>query len=130
MDPHQKRYWPFEVLPPDSQTEEQKCQVRFLEAAYQEGYKPYMEPLGNFGATAGERGGMIVFRGRKHWEMLLGTTEETAVSAHLDDFCAAGDAVLLWLRGRDGAEVVDRVRDHLVVTRATGPGFVLHEQAR
>jgi hypothetical protein len=128
MEPHEKRYWPFQVLPPESQTEEQKCQVRFLEAAYQDGYKPYMETAGNFGATTGVRGGMILFRGRKHWQVLLGTTDETVVSAHLDDFCAAADAVLQWLHGLDGAAVVDRFRDHLVATRATGRGFVLHEQ--
>lgn len=128
MDPHDKRYWPFQVLPPENQTEEQKCQVRFLEIANQEGYKPYMEPVGHFGATAGVRGGMILFRGRRHWQVLLGTTEENVVSAHLDDFCAAAEAVLQWLRGLDGAAVVDHFRDHLVATPATSRGFVLHGQ--
>jgi hypothetical protein len=81
MDSTQNRYWPFDVLPPERQTEQHREEIRFLETAYQAGYKPYMDGFQNFGATAGERGGVILYRGcrGKHWEVLLGTTEEPAV---------------------------------------------------
>jgi hypothetical protein len=61
--------------------------------------------------------------------MLLGTAEETILSAHLDDFECAAKAVLRWLRGDDGAEILEYVRDHLFIDRVTAPGFVLHDQA-
>jgi hypothetical protein len=129
MDSTQNRYWPFDVLPPERQTEQHREEIRFLETAYQAGYKPYMDGFQNFGATAGERGGVILYRGcrGKHWEVLLGTTEETILSAHLDDFGCAAEAVLRWLRGVEGTEILEHVRGHLFIDRVTAPGFVLHD---
>lgn len=129
MDPHEKLYWPFAIPPVQTQTEEQKSQLRFLEAAHQQGYAPYMERVGHFGAASGTRGVQILVRGRKHWQVLMGTAKETILSAHLDNFRTAAEAVLGWLRGADAAEIVEQIRDHLVVTRATGCGFLLHQPA-
>jgi hypothetical protein len=128
MDPTQNRYWPFDVLPPERQTEQHLREIRFLETAYQAGYKPYMDGFQNFGANAGKRGGIILYRGcrGKHWEVLLGTAEETILSAHLDDFDYAAEAVLRWLRGVEGAEILEHVRSHLFIDMVTTPGFVLH----
>jgi hypothetical protein len=128
MDRDENRYWPFDVLPPAQQTEQHRQEIQFLEAAYRRGYKPYTFASGNFGATCGERGGVIVFRGRKRWEAILGTPEGTSLSAYLDDFCYAAEAVLQWLSGVDAAAVVEHVRDHLVVTPGTAPGFMLRDR--
>ena len=132
MDPTQNLYWPFGVLPQERQTEQHQREIRFLETAYEAGYKPYTFGSQNFGATAGIWGGIILYRGcrGKHWEVLLGTSQETLVSAHVDDFACAADAVLCWLRGVKGAEIIEHVRDHLFITRATAPGFVLHDQRK
>jgi hypothetical protein len=130
MDLSQKRYWPFDVLPPERQTEQHRREIRFLETAYQAGYKPYMFGSQNFGATTGERATEILYRGcrGKHWEVLLGTAEETILSAHVDDFDYAAEAVLRWLRGVEGAEILEHIRGHLFIDRVTTPGFVLHGQ--
>ncbi len=128
MDHDENRYWPFDVLPPAQQTEQHRREIQFLETAYQRGYKPYMFGSENFGATCGERGGVILFRGRKRWEGNLGTAEETSLSAYLDEFSHAAKAVLLWLGGVDAADVVEHVRGHLVVSPGTSPGFVLHDR--
>ncbi len=128
MDHDENRYWPFDVLPPAEQSEQHRWEIQFLETAYRRGYKPYTFGSENFGATCGERGGVIFIRGRKRWEAILGTAEETSLSAYLDEFSHAAEAVLLWLRGVEPADVVEHVRDHLVVTPGTSPGFVLHDR--
>jgi hypothetical protein len=40
MDLTQNRYWPFNVLPLERQTEQQRREIQFLETAYQAGGKP------------------------------------------------------------------------------------------
>jgi hypothetical protein len=122
MDRDENRYWPFDVLPPEQQTEQHRREIQFLETAHRQGYKPYTFGSENFGVTCGERGGVIVLRGRRRWEAIVGTAEETSLSAYLDEFSYAAEAVLLWLRGVDAADVVEQVRGHLVAT----PGFMLH----
>ena len=124
MPADQNRYWPFEDLPP------QRSEVQFLESAHQAGFKPYMFGAENFGATAEPRGGIILYRGGrgKHWEVLLGTTAKTILSAHVDNFDHAANAVLRWLRGAEADAIVDFLEGNLVVTPATGEGFVLHSR--
>jgi hypothetical protein len=128
----QKTYWPFEVIASESQTDQHRHEKRFLDAAYQGGFRPYIDGIGNLGATSNEREAWIILRGRGRWQVQLWTSDQgtlqEAVAAHLNDFDSAAEAVLLWLGGLDGAEVVERVRDHLVVSRATGRGFVLYQQ--
>jgi hypothetical protein len=128
MDPTQYRYWPFDVLPKEQRTEQHRQEMWFLEMAYQAGYNPYMDGFENFGATGGERSGTILYRGSRgnHWEVVLETGRTKVLSAHLNDFGSAAQALLSWLRGVGGLEIVEDMRDHLVITRATAPGFVLH----
>lgn len=123
MADNENRYWPFEDLPPE------KREIRFLEAALRAGFMPYMFGSENFGATAEPLGGIILCRGGrgKHWEVLLGNSDRTILSAHLDDFDCAAEAVLRWLRGVQGAEIIEYVRDHLFMTPGTGQGYVLHD---
>ena len=130
MDPTQNRYWPFDVLPLERQSGQQQREIRFLEAAYQAGCKPYMFGSQNFGAAANGRAGEILDRGcrGKHWEVLLVSAQELIVSVHVDDFEAAAESLLRWLRGDEGAEIVDNVRGHLFSTGVTPSGFVLHSQ--
>jgi hypothetical protein len=120
-------YWPFDVLPIEEQTMQHRREIQFLETAYRDGYRPYTFGSENFGATCGDRGGVIYFRGQKRWEAIVGTAERTTLSAYLDDFSHAAEAVLLWLRGAEATGILEHVRGHLVVTPGTAPGFVLHE---
>src|SRR5205807_4292195 len=109
----EQRYWPFEVPPAKEQTESARRQIEFLERAYQAGYEPYLFGSGeDFGATAASRGGIILYRGGqgRHWEVLVGTDEQTILSAHVDDFGCAAEAVLQWLRGNGASVVLELIR--------------------
>jgi hypothetical protein len=126
VDATQKRYWPFNVVTSGQRSEEFQKETGFLETAYQAGYKPYLFGSQNFGATAEEKSGEIIHRGcqRRHWEVFL---SPFGLSAHLDDFACAAEAVLCWLRGIAGAEILERIRPHLFIDRVTRPGFVLYD---
>jgi hypothetical protein len=128
MDRDENRYWPFDVVPPEQQTEQHRREIQFLETAHGRGYKPYMFGSENFGASCGERGGVIFFRGRKRWEAILGTADETLLAADVDDFSQAAEAVFLWLRGVDAAAVLEHVRVHLVKAPGAARRFLLHDQ--
>jgi hypothetical protein len=132
MENTHDRYWPFNVLSPERQTEQHRREIRLLETAYQLGYKPYMFDSQNFGATAGERAGEILFRGRrgKHWEVHLMNSKEPALSAHVDDFNSAAEALLQWLRGIERSDIIDHLRGHLLSTASMPTGFMLHERER
>ena len=79
----------------------------------------------SFGATANERGGLIVVRGRSRWEVVLGVLDTKVASAFVDDFGCAGEAVLDWLRGADAADILSRVESHLVLRPGAVHSFVL-----
>jgi len=121
----QRRYWPFEVLPPEKQTEEHKQEISFLESAHRQGYQAYTSGAGDFGATVNERGGLIVGRGLRRWEVVLGLLDTKVASAFVDDFDCAGEAVLEWLRGADAADILSRVESHLVLMPGAVHSFVL-----
>ena len=121
----QRRYWPFDVLPPEQQTEQHKQGITFLESAHREGCQAYTCGAGDLGATANERGGLIVVRGRRRWEVVLGVQDTKVASAFVDDFACAGEAVLDWLRGADAADILSRVENHLVLMPGAVHSFVL-----
>src|SRR5262245_24592903 len=109
MDIMENRYWPFDIRPLDQLSEQGRRQVGFLETAYQAGYRPYTYGGENFGASTDQRGGEILCRGSQgnHWELLLGTEEQTVLTAHVNDFGCAAEAVLRWLHGSDSPEVFE-----------------------
>jgi hypothetical protein len=129
----QKNYWPFATLPVDQETDEYQRERSFLEAAYCEGYRPYMDGIGNLGATSSEREAWILVRGRSRWEMRLWRSEpevlQEALSVQLDSFDAAAAAALLWLRGHDPSEVESMVRDHVAVQHAVGRIAIPHAES-
>ncbi len=119
------RYWPFEVLPPENQTEHHQKEIRFLETAHRKGYTPYMCGPGDFGASAHDRSGTIIGRGRRRWEVVLGALDAKVASAFVDDFDCAAEAVLEWLRGAETAEILTHVQNHLVLMPGAAHSFVL-----
>lgn len=120
--------WPSEVSP-ERKAQLHEREVRFLEAACQEGYTPYLYQPGDLGAAANERTGSIIERGRKAWEVVLGRAEERALSAYVDDFDCAAEAVLGWLRGAETADILPRLQGHLVKMPGASRSFVVHDQA-
>lgn len=107
--------WPFEVLHPERQSDQHTREIRFLQKAYGAGFRPYRFGAGNLGAEAeGERVAVILVRGRKRWEVSLGTGEHRAVSAFMDDFHCAAAAVLRRLRGEPTDTLLHDLQEHVV----------------
>jgi hypothetical protein len=121
----QRKYWPFEVPPPEQRSDLHQQEIRFLESALREGYAPYMCAGGNFGAADNERSGLIVVRGRSHWEIVLGSSDAKVASAFVDSFACAAAAVLKWLRGADTADILSCVQDHLALLPGAAHSFVV-----
>ncbi|HVC97781.1 MAG TPA: hypothetical protein VND64_29190 [Pirellulales bacterium] len=123
----ENRYWPFDVGPPEKFSDEDKAIVRFLEAAYEAGFRPYDSFLSYYGATAdNERVGEIIARGRSRWELVLAAEHEEILSAYLDDFGCAADAVLGWLRGAEAKLILAQLQEHLVVLPGASRSFTLN----
>jgi hypothetical protein len=123
------RYWPFPVLPPGQQTPLHKQQVCFLEAAYNEGFRPFVFGSDNYQATAADRGGTILVRTRQFWEVSVGTPDREFLSAYVDSFAVAGEAVLRWLRGGRLPDILEFTRPHLVQVPSRPTGYRLSEAA-
>jgi hypothetical protein len=123
-DIREARYWPFKVLPLEEQSDQHKEEIRFLEDAYQLGYRPYMFWAGNYSASV-ENGrlGDIIVRGRSRWEVMLGGQSNEGGSAFVDEFSSAAKAVLRWLQGDDVVAIFKDAQSHLVLmgfARRTG----------
>src|ERR1700687_4287143 len=116
MDPGQQRYWPFDVLPPEKRTEQHHREIRFFETAHRAGYAPYVFDSESFGANAETRAGEIFWRGSggRHWELSLVEGERPVLSAHVNDFDYAADALMRWLRGADAREIIELIKAHSV----------------
>lgn len=110
------RYWPFEVLPPDKQTEHHKQVIAFLDRALLEGFAPYTFGGSNYGACSqNKRVGELIHRGaNRYWEVMLTLQNGNLEPFHVDGFINAGDCVLHWLHGEDLSAVRTRFRDHIV----------------
>jgi hypothetical protein len=108
-----ERYWPFDVLPPEERTPQHQAEVGFLEAAYREEFRPYTFGAGSYGATAGERGGLIIVRTRSFWELRVGDAECLALFAYIGPFEVAAEAALMWLRGGPVSRILKFIRPHL-----------------
>ena len=110
-----ERIWPFDVPPVEDRTYHDARAIEFLDAAHGAGGTAYMFGPGNFGARSEQsgRGGIIMLRGRGRWEVVLGTTQETAVSLLTGEFDAAARAVLDWLAGESAEQVKTRLRSQI-----------------
>ena len=95
-------YWPFEVRPAEARTDQEAREVRFLEQAHREGFRPYRSFVSDYGASSADgRVGYLLVRGRSRWEAWLGDKSGKIGSLLLDNFDSAAQSVLQWLRGDD-----------------------------
>lgn len=113
------------MLPPDQRTPLYQQQIDFLEAAYQDGFRPYTFGSENFGASSRDRSGRIIRRTRAFWELLVGSPGAGGLSAYVAGFDVNAEAVLRWLRGGGLASVVEFVRPHLFPAGGRSSGFRL-----
>jgi hypothetical protein len=108
---HTRRFWPFPIPLMAQETEATKRQVAFLEKAREEAHKAFDQGslLGAL-ASNGREGEMIPRSGldnglRRYWEVILSHDRVTDDSFYVDGFENAADAVLLWLRGVETAQI-------------------------
>ena len=121
------RFWPFEVVPPETQTEEYRRIILFLETAFGLGLRP-CEWHGVYTATSPNgRKAQAIRRirqsrgGPRQWEVWLTAGQDTLSKTFfwVDDFDSASIAALEWLRGREFGEILPLIQSHV----ARGPGF-------
>ena len=62
----ERKYWPFDVIPPEQRSLLHQQQIDFLETAYREGFRPHTFGSENFGASAGNRFADLIFRGYRN----------------------------------------------------------------
>jgi hypothetical protein len=128
IEDRKPKYWPFDVLPQEKQTDQHKSEIRFLKAAYRLGYKPYTDSWGYGASAESGRVADIVIRGRARWEIRLGGPNKEGGSAFVDSFESAADAVIAWLEGCDALNIFSSIHDHLALmgsARRTGRPYQL-----
>lgn len=69
----------------------------YLNAALELGYRPYVFAFDNIGAEFMGRGAIILRRGPRRWEVLLGDSKTTVDTPFVDSFPEAARRALSWL---------------------------------
>ncbi len=114
-------YWPFEVPPPEKQSEEYRKQIQFLETAFALGFRPctgFADAYKAFSPTGREVCAIRRYRPRRGaprlWEVWLFTGRTLQINFWLDDFDFVSTAGLNWLHGRDFEEILPMIQGHVV----------------
>jgi hypothetical protein len=111
------QYWPFPVSEEERQIPEQDEKLKFLESAYSDGFESYrtFQGLDNYGANSKSRSVYILQRGRKNrWEFLLSEDSNLCLSALVNDFGIAGEAVRAWLNEGSTIDIIDDINKYLI----------------
>jgi hypothetical protein len=109
-----RTYWPFPVNSPETQSDEDRREIKFFEAAFEAGFRPYYHDCG-WGASSSFRSGEIWWRGRTKWEIHFTENSHEAIRTYVGDFAAATESLLSWLSGGDVLEIADSLRLHEIV---------------
>ena len=111
----ENKYWPFYVLPEPQRTELHQQQIDYLVAAYNDGLRPYVTKKYDFGASSDTRSGEIVWRGGqdRRWQLFLIDGNNCVLTAYIDGFQHAAQALMQWLHGDEIDTVLDTVQAHL-----------------
>jgi hypothetical protein len=120
-------YWPFFVSDVEAADPEVAEKVAFLKAASEAGAESYRFGIHNYGAKSEHRSGIILERGRRRWEIRLSHDDVRRLSAFVGCFAKAGNAVNLWLIGRTVGEILDELKDHLVVPPGLKESYIIYE---
>lgn len=122
----EKKYWPFEVLPPERRNALHSAQIAFMESAYREGWKPYKYSFGYSAETGDGREASIIWRSSPtldKWEVVFCTCDKRVASAFMSGFQFAAQAALRWLRGEEADVIIDECKDHLFKPKGAKSSF-------
>jgi hypothetical protein len=114
-------YWPFEVVPPDVQTEQQHKELQFLQTAFEQGFRPCLWHGEYRAISPTGREVWVIWRGHRRkdgpiqWEVRLFIGKhKLGASFWLDDFESVSVAGLNWLRGCELGEVLALIQGRIV----------------
>jgi len=124
----EKKYWPFEVLPPAQRNALHSAQIDFMEAAYREGWRPYKYTFGYSAETEDGREASIIQRStpsQNKWEVVFCTSEKRVATAFLSGFQFAAEAALRWLKGEEADAIISGCKDHLFSPKGAKGSFTI-----
>ncbi len=97
MTTNQKQIWPFSIVPIEQLSAQQRKEVGFLQAAFNQGCCSYTFDAGNLGASKQNgKDCIIIRRGADRWEVILSELNKEAFSKVVT-FDEAVNAALSWL---------------------------------
>jgi hypothetical protein len=133
-------YWPFPILKTDL-SESDRREIAFLETAYREGFRPYVESS-NYGAgDEATRAVFMIHRGRgRRWEPCLCEAgswfpcnrflapEADDLTIFVEEFDSVSEVMLDWCRGADGRAIFSRSSFRPWGTRPRSPLLLVRER--
>ncbi|MCH8921768.1 MAG: hypothetical protein IIA67_01325 [Planctomycetes bacterium] len=123
-------YWPFSVEPAASRSPQETEKVEFFETACDNGYESFRFGINDYGARSQAREGCILERGRNKWEIRLAEGEQRRLSAFVDDFKSAGQAIQQWLDGSPVRRIVHDIHDRLITPPGAEASYVIDGRIR
>lgn len=130
MSSFDNEYWPFVLSDKEKEDTEVLTQIEFLKSVTKAGFQGYRFGEVNYGASSNIRLGNLIKRGRrKRWELVLHDNEE-CLSAFISDFQIAGGALLHWLEGASIQNVLDEIKDYLIIMGSSKTGYTIYNDEK
>jgi hypothetical protein len=121
--------WPFPITEKERQTPEMAEKIEFFENAETDGFEAYCLLRGyKYGAKSQLRSGSITQLTRKPmWELKFYEESECQLLAYGNDFRIAAIAVRAWLRGRLVIEILEDIKEYLIVPSELDYSYKVYE---
>jgi hypothetical protein len=121
-------YWPFPINEAEKTSQEELEKFEFLKDIYFDGFKAYRE-IGKWDEYATEsetRKGFISRRGVKNrWELNL-SEAGSRLTAFVNNFSVAGEAVKEWLNGNQISDILENIKDYLIIPSKLGSSYIVY----
>jgi hypothetical protein len=103
--------------------------IAFLDELHSAGFKAFRSGVNDYGAESETRGGIIIERGRKLWELRLSKEDDRRFSAFVSKFPSAGKALASWLKGASEHGIYSDIKGDLVVPPGCSTSYTLSKKA-